>query len=146
MPGQLRAAAGGGCAGRQGGFLDRQARGLCSSPRPSPLLPPSSSSLAKCEPAPRQRALQHLVELCFKSGDGNTKAWRLVSVFENSIFAVLRMEADIPYMLHRVQVLHQSTVLRVGYGTHKHMLTGSGIDTAPGFSFVPVVNVYFIAR
>lgn len=102
--------------GERGGWggvvlLDRQARGLCSSPRPSTLLPPCSSSLVKCVPAPGQRALEHLAELRFKSGDGNTKAWRLVSLFENSIFAVVRMEADIPYVLHGAQVLHPSAVL-----------------------------------
>lgn len=76
---------------------------------------------------------------------GNTKARRVVAVFENCVFAVVRMEAGIPYVLHVGVVLHQSTVLGVGYGTHKHILAGSGIiDTAPGFSFVPVVNVYFI--
>lgn len=94
-----------------GVLLDRQARGLCSSPRPSTVLPPCSSSLVKCVPAPGQRALRHLAELRFKSGDGNTEAWRLVSVFENSIFAVVRMEADIPYVLRGAQVLHPSAVL-----------------------------------
>lgn len=44
---------------------------------------------------------------------GNTKARRLVAVFENCVFAVVRMEAGIPYVLHVAVVLHQSTVLRV---------------------------------
>lgn len=53
---------------------------------------------------------------------------------------MVRREAGVP------DVLHQSGVLRVGYGTRKRSLTGSGIGAAPGCSFVPVVNVYFIAR
>lgn len=67
-------------------------------------------------------------------------------MFGNCVFAVLRMEAGIPYVLHVAVVVHQSTVLRVDWGTHKHTLAGSGITRmAPGFSFVPVVSVYFIA-
>lgn len=46
MPGQLQAAAGGGCAGRRGSRLGGRVGGLPPPPRPAPLLPPSASSLS----------------------------------------------------------------------------------------------------
>lgn len=129
MPGQLPAAA--------GGFLGGQARGPGFSPAFCRPFPPPSSNVCPHPASPHFNTSWSCVlnlGMGIQRPRGTSPCLRIVYSLWSG------WKQDIPY------VLHQSAGLRVGYGTRKHTLTGSGVDTAPGFSLVPVVNVYFIRK
>lgn len=63
-------------------------------------------------------------------------------MFKSSIFAVVRVEADIPYMLHRAQTCTEALCCDTQNHIHTYI---QAVRTAPGFSFVLRADVYFIA-